>query len=297
LDRIKEEEEILIGLTDTFGELRGFATALSKRVGNSSFVITNALVWNAMIAKRDLFTIHFASWIRGLAEGGGFFGQLRAHHIRDLRRAWDETFKPFKPSGDVEKDALHKIISDHRRKRLEERFPAAIARGEIDPEDVEGLKDAIWKKLEPVVQDRDSFRAHPHDGQAKADARMLGLDELQPLLLAAQQMMNDLRSAANFSTFGYPPVDAGSTTEAEDLVDLILFHDVLNMTTLAVANDLLNQHAGVYWWQLREEFLEELRRAHTARPDLPINALELVDVAEDTLRSRHSLPPMTRPAR
>lgn len=174
LNRIEEEEQILYGLTDTFRELRAFEKALLDRVGQSKFVIANATIWEAMLARRDLFIIHFASWIRGLAEAAGFFGQLRAHHLSDLRRAWAEKFKP---SGSADKDSLNKIAADHRRSRLEQRFPAAVSRGKIDPEDIEALKDALWTKLAPVVKDRDSFRAHPHDGVEKADATRLDLDE------------------------------------------------------------------------------------------------------------------------
>src|SRR6267142_173161 len=61
LDRIKEEEEILYGLTTTFGELRAFGEALTSRVGQSKFVIANVTIWEAMLARRDLLTMHFAS--------------------------------------------------------------------------------------------------------------------------------------------------------------------------------------------------------------------------------------------
>ena len=285
LKRIEDEEEILYGLTATFRELRAFGKVLTNRVGQSTFVIANATIWDAMIARRDLLTIHFASWIRGLAEAGGFFAQLRAHHLRDVRKAWDEKFKP---SGNVDEDAINKITTAHRRKRLEERFPAAIARGKIDPEDIEALKDAIWEKLVPVVKDRDSFRAHPHDGQAKADAKMLGLDELEPLLVEAQAMMNDMRLAADFSTFGYPTMEVTDPpTAAEDLVDLLLFHDVFGMVMRFGANELLSQHANLYWWQLRDEFFIELRSAHAARPDLPINAPELFDAIQKSIEKKY----------
>ena len=162
-----------------------------------------------------------------------------------------------------------------------------MARGHIVPEDVEALKDAIWDKLVPVVKDRDSFRAHPYDGEAKADAKALGLDELEVLLVAAQQMMNDLRLAANFSTFGYPTTNiTDPPTAAEDLVDLVLFHDVLGMAIRTGANELLYDHAGVYWWQVREAFFEELTRAHAGRPDVPMNDRDLVEAAGEATVAR-----------
>jgi hypothetical protein len=277
LNRIEKEEDVVYGLSETFGVLRSFNQALTNRVGQARFIIANTTIWDAMLAKRDLLIINFASWVRGLAQRGGLFAQLRAHHLRDLRNAWEDKFKP---SGLMEKDVLRKISTDNRRVRLERRFPAAVARGHIVPEDVEAFKDAIWDKLVPVVKDRDSFRAHRYDGEPKADAKALGLNDLEPLLIAAQEMINDLRLVADFSTFGYPSVTTiEPTTEAEDLVDLLLFHDVLGMAIRTGANELLHDHAGVYWWQVREVFFEELRRVHGARPDASLNDRDIVEAA------------------
>src|SRR5436190_6702093 len=65
LECVEQQEAILLGLWDTFSALKTFENELTKRIGTSRFVIANEMIWDAMIAKRDLLTIHFASWIRG----------------------------------------------------------------------------------------------------------------------------------------------------------------------------------------------------------------------------------------
>jgi hypothetical protein len=172
LDHVEAEEEILLGLWNQFATLKAFEQELVKRIGTRKFVIANTVVWDAMIAKRDLLMIRFASWVRGMVEAGGFFRQVRSHHVNDLRKAWAAQA----PLG----EELAVLRASHRRSRLERLFPGAVGRDRVDPDDVDALKDTTWDKLRAVVQDRDSFRAHPFDGQAKADAKMLGLQGREP---------------------------------------------------------------------------------------------------------------------
>jgi hypothetical protein len=278
---IEAEEQILLELGDTLEALRAFERELTSRVGASRFVIANSMVWEAMFAMRDLFVIRFASWVRSLAQQGGFFGQVQAHYLSELRRAWSAKFQP---SGDPGRDAIKKLTLDGRRARLEERFPAAVARKRIDVADIEALRDEIWTKLEPVVNDRDSFRAHPHDGEQKANARLLRLDELEPLLEMAQALMNDLRLAADFSTLHYGRA-AYPNDAPKDLVDLLLFHDIAGLMFKTGTNEALHRDTGMYWYQVREEFLAELQRRHAARPDLAMNDGDLNEETREALNA------------
>lgn len=272
LDHVEAEEKILLSLWNQFATLKAFEQELVKRIGSRKFIIANTVVWDAMIAKRDLLTIRFASWVRGMVEPGGFLRQVRSHHINDLRNAWNA-----RAPLHEELAVLH---TTHRRSRLEKLFPTAVARNQIDPVDVDALKDATWDKLRPVVQDRDSFRAHPYDGEAKADARMLGLNEIEPMLVHAQELMNTFRLVANNSTFGYHvtiPTDLG--TAMQDLVDLLLFHGLLQLMSWTDANRQLHTATGQYWWQLRDAFLAELTRLGTEQPGLAVNDRALVKAA------------------
>lgn len=272
LDHIKAEEDILLSLENQFATLKCFEEELVKRIGSRTFIIANSVVWDAMLAKLDLFTIRFASWVRGMVEPGGFFGQVQSHHIRDLRSAWRA-----QPRIDDEIQSLH--ISN-RRQHLEILFPAATVRGQIDPKDVDDLKNAMWNKLQPIVKDRDSLRAHPYDGEAKADAKMLGLGEVEPLLRYAQDLMNTFRLAANNSSFGYHvTTHTDLRTATRDLIDLLLFHGIGQLIIAAGINKVIYQATNEHWWQLRDAFLSELSQLGTKHPELPLNDSALIKAA------------------
>lgn len=276
LDHVEAEEDILLGLWNQFSTLKAFEQELLNRIGTRKFVIANTVVWDAMIAKRDLLTIRFASWARGVVEQRGFFRQVRSHHVNDLRSAWAAQ-APL--AG-----GLGLLRRSHLRSRLEDLFPNAADRDRLDPDDVDVLKDATWEKLRGVVQDRDSFRAHPFDGKAKADAKMLRLDEIEPLLLHAQELMNTFRLVANNSTLGYSvttPTDLGTATQ--DMVDLLMFHGLLQMMIFTDANDRLYRATGEYWWQLRDAFLAELTRLGGESPELAVNDHALVERAAEAV--------------
>jgi hypothetical protein len=78
LMQIQEQEQILLQFRTHFVAVKAFENELVARTGMRVFNIANTVVWDAMFAKRDLFVIYFASWIRGMADNGGFLGQLRA---------------------------------------------------------------------------------------------------------------------------------------------------------------------------------------------------------------------------
>src|SRR5690606_17934350 len=114
--------------------------------------------WDAMLAERDLLVIHFASWVKGLGTGPGFFGQLRAHHFPELRKAFAAARK--------EKPLVH---GRGRMARLTELFPDATTRRRLDPEDLETMKESVLAGLAPVVGDRNAHRAHPFEHESQAD--------------------------------------------------------------------------------------------------------------------------------
>lgn len=91
MKQIEEEEAVILAFWTRFLALQAFEKELIARTGASVFDIANTVVWDAMIGKRDLLVIHFASWVRGLCEPGGFFGHLRAHHVPELRKAFKAT--------------------------------------------------------------------------------------------------------------------------------------------------------------------------------------------------------------
>jgi hypothetical protein len=266
---IEEQEQILLGFGTRFTTLRAFERELIARTGEYTFQIANTVVWDAMFAKRDLLVIQFASWIRGMYKQGGFFGQLRAHHLQELRDAFmtSRTEPPRIPGRDP------------RRLRIDARLPGAAQRGTLDAIDIDALKDAVYTEFKPLVDDRDSFRAHPFERGQKANARMLALDEIEALLHSAQSLLNDLRLLVNNSTLGYTYLSLTNAQEAAaDLVDLLLFGSTLHFATLIGANT--NDSVNGYWWQRRDSFLSALRQEHETHSSLSVNDDTLIDVAQ-----------------
>lgn len=263
---IEEQEQILLRFRTQFVALKSFENELIARTGTRVFNIDNTVVWDAILAKRDLLVIHFASWIRGMATGGGLFGQLRAHHLRELRVAFESVCADTADIG-------------RRRARVVSRFSAAEQRGRLDPADIDELRSAVRTELEPVVLDRDSFRAHPYERGQKANARMLALTELAASLGSAEELLNDLRLLVHNSTFRYSYQSLTSADEAAaDLVDLLLFGSIFSFATLIGANAL--ETTSAYWWQRRDAFLAALKLEQEAQPDVPLNDESLISSAQ-----------------
>lgn len=273
LTLIEEQEQILLRFRTQFVALKAFENELVARTCTRVFNIANTVVWDAILAKRDLLVIHFASWIRGMGTGGGFFGQLGAHHLRELRDAFDNVCRDTVDVG-------------RRRARVVARFSAAEQRGRLEPGDIDDLRSAVRTELEPVVLDRDSFRAHPYERGQKANARMLALTDIAASLDSAEGLLNDLRLLVNNSTFGYSYQSLTSPDDAAaDLVDLLLFGSIFRFATLIGANALETTRA--YWWQRRDAFLAALRAEQEAQPDVPLNDESLITRAQRRMTAEH----------
>jgi hypothetical protein len=271
IERIEAEEAILLQFWTRFVALQAFEAELIARTGTREFEIANTVIWAAMIAKRDLLVIHFASWIRGITGNGGLFKQLRANHFPELRRAFSATR--------TEQPGI--AGRDRRRVQIDLRLPGAAQRGRLDPADIDDLGTAVHGELAPVVADRNSFRAHPYERGDRDGVRWLAIEEVEGLLLAAQRLMNDLRLLIDNSTFGYSYQSlTGAENAARDLVDLLLFHDIQHFATLIGANAL-----PVYWWERRDEFIAALRVEQNRHPAQLLNNDAVVQAASARARA------------
>jgi hypothetical protein len=257
---IEEQEDILQVFRTRYEAVKAFEQELVARTGTREFEIANTVVWDAMFAERDHVVIQFASWIRGTYKPGGLLGQLCARHLQELRAAFGAS------RSEVPK--LHG--REPRRVRIDARFPAAAQRGTLDPSDLEALRDAVQTEFKPVVEDRDSFRAHPFERGQKATARLLSLAEIEPYLNSAESLLNDLRLLVNNSTRDYAYLSLTNPAEAAaDFVDLLLFGSSLYFATIIGASTLDAKSA--YWWERRQAFLVALAEESAAHPDLAFN--------------------------
>jgi hypothetical protein len=122
----------------------------------------------------------------------------------------------------------------------------AATRGKMQAPDIEALKDRFYTAAQPVIDDRDVYRAHPFERKAKGDFKMLRIDEFEPALVAEQELLNGLRLCVLKSTYGYHDHFslAGADDTAIDIIDLVFFHSIQNMLHLSGANDEMKDGTG-----------------------------------------------------
>lgn len=270
--QIEEQEQLLLVFRTRFIALKAFETELIARTGTRVFNIANTVVWDAMFAQRDQLVIHFASWIKAFTRNGGFFGQLAAHHLGELRAGFEKA-----------RNETSRINGRERRwPRIAERFPDAAERGVLNPEHLDRLRSTSYDQLVHVIDDRDEHRAHPYERARTGTARMLNLDDIAGALDSAEHLLNDLRLLASNSTLGYSYQSLTNPQEAAaDLVDLLLFGSTLRFATIIGANAL--EVSSAYWWQRRDAFLAALRIEHDANPELPMNDETFIEAAKRQL--------------
>ena len=196
--------------------LEAFQTELEFVTRRKTFLVRDEVVWTMVIDWRDALVTHFASWVRGMCEKGGFLGQIQAHCLKELKQ------KSKSDKGKRHKDWLEQLVAKSQTTSFQRLFPGVKATFP-KPKDVESLRGRFIDAFTPVVDDRDSNRAHPHEDEHAKNAKMLDLNQLREFLSQAESFLNDIRLVACQSTFGYPGSGAkkGNSTMVE-LVDMIV---------------------------------------------------------------------------
>ncbi len=210
------EENVLSGIGRRLGDVEAFQGELDRATKGKPFAIRNAVVWTMVIDWRDALVTHFASWIRGMYENGGFLRQIQAHHLRALRRKW-RTGEETRP-----REWLHQLLAKNHFASFERLFPD-VKTAFPKPNDVELVRSRFVEAFKSVVGDRDSNRAHPYEEEHAKNAKMLDLRELRQFVSQAEAFLGDFRLVSFHSSFGYPkPNRTDSQGVMSELVDLIL---------------------------------------------------------------------------
>jgi hypothetical protein len=212
------------------------------------FAIKNDVVWTMLLDYRDAFVIHFASWVRGMYEKGGFLRQIQAHYLRDLRAKWKAGSATRSPSW------IHDFLAANHAETFSRLFPA-VKTALPKPGDVEAMRDNFVDKFEAVVGDRDSNRAHPYEQEYAKNSRALDLREMRALLTQAQVFLNDMRHVGCRSHFSYGDRNWAPVDEvAVDLVDDLLWGP-------------RSFHKLIWKGRPRAIFYDERHTAHDQLPD------------------------------
>jgi hypothetical protein len=170
-----------------------------------------------LLDSRDAHVIHLGSWLKSMYQGGGFFGQLIAHHLKELPRKW---LRLKEPEGSLEARLLE---SDHN-KAFVDLFPG-LTKGFPRPADIDALKERFVAKVKPVIDDRHNNRAHPFDGHGleTSSAKMLDMKDLREVTDYVERLLNRLRLISTSTTLVHRSASRSPANEfTEELVDAVL---------------------------------------------------------------------------
>jgi len=213
---LRAEEDVLHAMGRRLRGVEAFHAELEFVARTKAFLVRDEVVWTMVIDWRDALVTHFTSWVRGMYEKGGFLGQVQAHCLKNLRQ------KPKPGEANRPQDWLERLVAKNKSASFQRLFPDVKATFP-QPVDVASLRDRFINAFTPVVDDRDSNRAHPHEAQYAKNAKMLDLKQLREFQSQAENFLNDIRLVGCQSEFGYPRSGAkkGNATMVE-LVDMIV---------------------------------------------------------------------------
>lgn len=254
-DLIEKLEDELGIITQRLFVLEAFAGEFNRTTRGKSFRIWGSAVWMMILDSRDAHVTHFASWLKSVYGKGGFFGQLTAHHPRAFPRKWRPRSSA---SHSPEFATILKKQHDESFARL---FPDATT-AFPSPDDVEKMRQRFVARIEQVVADRDSNRAHPYEeaGSVASSTKLLEFSELRALTTFVEDWLNALRLLSTSSSFVHSDMNFQSPTElAEELVDSVLVGSRSRANLVMGGTD-------------REVYYDDLHTRHAAigSPDEPL---------------------------
>ncbi len=219
---------------------RAFVDELTRVTRGKYFHIRNDIVWNAMIDVRAMLVTDLYSFTVAMRHGmkpldpsagksrefmakRGLFIEIRDHHCANLTRTY------VAPAG--QDSYLTGTYTRSRAERFDRLFPKCTT-GSPTPADIDALCEEFRVKMVPLGKDRNKNRAHAHEGSF-GQAKTLSNPELDDLFDYVERMLEDLSLVSESSSFGRQDMnDADSKETSVDLVDLILFGSLSEVTRL-----------------------------------------------------------------
>lgn len=276
LKLIEAEREHVQDLRTRLTIAKAFQDELDARTHGHVLTYANTTIQQMVSDHRHGVVARVAGWIHSAIRNGGFFDQLAANDLSELRARLDP--EEDQPAIDCDApDPFHV------------RFSHVAAGATLVPADLEPLRDQLRAAHLDVLANADAIRQHFEDAGASVPSPV-SLEKVNAAVAAAEELLNDLAICAGGAKFEYSEYLANPTPRvtARDLVDLELMGTFDRLVSATGANDRLGA-SGMWWRQYREQFWQALEQAAEASPEEPINAPTMVRVARS--RSR----PLTTP--
>src|SRR5215510_13809123 len=266
LELIEVERARVQDLRTRFTIAKAFQDELDERAHGRVLVFANTTIQQMVSDHRYGLTARVAGWVRIVTDSGGFFDQLAAGDLAELRPRLD-------PDEDV--PAIDYDATDP----FHARFPHVAAGAAPVPADLEPLRDQVLRSATDVLANADAIRQHFEDARAST-LSPVSFEKIDEVIRTAGVLLNDLAICAGGPNYEYSEhlADPNPKDAARDLVDLELIGTIDRLVFATGANERLGE-SGTWWWQYREDFWKALEHAAEGSPTNPINALATVRVA------------------
>lgn len=274
LELIDAERWRVQDLRTRFTIAKAFQDELDARTHGRLLEYANTTIHQMVIDHRYGLITRVAGWVHAVTSEGGFFDQLAANDLSKLR-----------PTSAPADDDAPAIGIEAINKRFSARFPHVAADSVVTSADLEPLRVELRNKATVVLASAEEIRRSLEATEAML-IKPVGLEDINGVLMAAQDLLNDLAIFSKGGQFLYSEhlAHPDPTDAARDLVDLELIGTIDRLLVATGVSERLDT-LGVWWWQYREEFWQALDRASQESSAQPINARAMLQVARSRNRS------------
>lgn len=272
-----EREQQLLELRARWHALNVFAAELHEVTQGRLFEARGEATWNWMLDARDMFVIRLASWARSVYQPGGLFGVLGASHLH--------AFSPKYPRDSEASESSRAL----RREAFARLFPAAVARGRPNAQDLVALKDRFANLVAPVVDDRDEHRAHPYERRKATTSLVVPHPEFLDYFERIAGFFSDLRVAAGESPLVHHDdlLADDPHGDAREMVDAVLLGGSARRGLIDGTAHAVHRATGRWPYEHRAELYDQLRAIAADTPvDEPFNGRDNIDVLAERFERR-----------
>lgn len=280
---IRKIENSIIDIRRRLYFFEAFQAESRRLFDDKTFEIKNDILWILLNDSYEMLIIHFSGLVKGLYLPGGFFDVLKQNAPILRLKSWKRMDSPVGTTHNnipMEIDKKIKIqnfldksfkkgLSNYQKALLMKLFPGIENNNTFQPSNkqIEFLKNNFITEMEPLIDERDNYRAHRYeinDSSNFKNINLLSLEMVSNKFLYLESLMNDIRLLCTNSTFGYSNMCVADVRNtAEDFIDLLQIGSINNIY-IKLSNSANNLK---YHWQKRENWRKKTKSTYKSRTD------------------------------